>query len=316
MQLLSKLSGAFVAIWIMSVAIIPMTEGALLMQQTPKPGLYLKQWMSSLHFSQKALVMLDLNDTTITTKNGQWLGRSEMFYYLMTKELKNNPDKNKAKVVEELDPLLTLVYERMPLQLTDPRLPEVIRQLKAKGVTVIGVTARGLALTDVTMKQLQTVGVEFTDTGPSQMLNMPNNKPVRIEHGVVMAGVTNKKGDVVKALLKNKVINQPDQIMLVDDRKKHLITVSDAVRKYDPNMPHTSVLCTHVSEREAFNPEESEQQLLEFIYQWRNDKKLSNLVQRDAFSKRFLSHCHGMNLHDPKHCDELLQQFGIKAVND
>lgn len=307
----------FVAIWFMALIINPLvaSEGSLEPARTSQPGLFLEEQLKQGLFDSKALVILDLDDTTITTPEGQWLGRSEMFYYLVSKELEQAPGKTRQQIVNEIDPLLNLVYARVPVQLTDPTLPGVFQQLQDKGIIVIGMTARGFPVADVTNAQLQATSVRFTDTGPAQMVSINENRQFRIEHGVVMVGQGNKKGEALVALLKEKILPVPKQVMLVDDHERHLNSVRDALTGYLPAVSYQPVLCTYLEGRKPFDANESEQQLLAFLYQWRNDDELSRFIRQDHFSQCFISNCRSSGPAAYPQCHSLQQHFNLQSVH-
>ena len=121
---------------------------------TSQPGQFLKEWMQANNFPKDTLVVLDLDDTTITTPEGQWLGRSDMFYDLLDREQKKYPEKNKDQLAAMIDPLLIAIYERVPVVATDHKLPSVIRSMQERGVQVIGMTSRGHTTKEVTLYQL------------------------------------------------------------------------------------------------------------------------------------------------------------------
>ena len=118
--------------------------------KTVQPGKYLETLLPHEGDLSNTLVILDLDDTVITSPEGQWLGRSEMFYDLLNKELKASPGRSKKEIAEAIDPLLIEVYKRVPVVLTDKCLPEAIKQYQKKGALVIGMTARGHMLWDTT----------------------------------------------------------------------------------------------------------------------------------------------------------------------
>ena len=64
-----------------------------LQETTSQPGLFLQQKLKDGTLNKQSLVILDLDGTTITTPEGQWLGWPEMFYYLLDKEMQRHPDR-------------------------------------------------------------------------------------------------------------------------------------------------------------------------------------------------------------------------------
>ena len=118
------------------------------------------------------------------------------------------------------------------MQLTDKTLPDTINHLISQGVTVTGMTARGLPVADATRWQLKEVGITFSDTGTKRFIVLPGGRQSVIDHGVVLAGQGNKKGEVHIALIEHKLLPKPKQVMLVDDHVRHLDSVQQAVMNF------------------------------------------------------------------------------------
>ena len=155
-----------------SLVITISSAQAAVTETTSQPGEFLKALFVRDDNLTKTLIILDLDDTTITSPDGQWLGRSDMFYDLLTRQQKMSPNSSRAELSERIDPLLVAVYHRVPVVLTDPELPGVIATLKKQGGTVIGMTARGKKVREVTLKQLEATGIEFSDIGESRWLKL------------------------------------------------------------------------------------------------------------------------------------------------
>ncbi|AMO58321.1 hypothetical protein GZ77_21590 [Endozoicomonas montiporae] len=320
MSKIDKFIRWLVAIWFMALIInthqasaSPAGQKTVQQETTAKPGQFLQQKLANGTLKKGSLVILDLDDTTITTPEGQWLGRSEMFYRLVDKEQRRSPDRTRQEIVNDIDPLLSFVYSRVPVQLTDSILPEVIQQLNSQNVLVIGMTARGMPVADVTRSQLKEVGITFSDTGAERLIALPEDRHFIVEHGVVMAGQGNKKGEVLTALINEKVLPVPEQVMLIDDRDRHLNTVRDALERFDPTITYRPVLCNYLKDKKRFNAIESEQQLFDFLYQWRDDKEVAHFVEQDAYSQGFIARCR--NIPDrQKQCEGLQKQFGVQPA--
>ena len=259
--------------------------------KTPAPGQFLQHWAQEVKAPQQLLLLLDLDDTSITSPEGQWLGRSDMFYYLLDREMATHPDKSKQEVAERIDPLLVEVYRRVPVIPTDNKLPAIVEQLKSKGVTVLGFTARGRGINEVTLEQLDKTGIHFTDTGPSRFLPIDDKRSFRMERGVVFVSHGNRKGETLVSLLKKGVLAKPARVMLIDDRQRHLDDMAQALSGYDARIDFQPVLCSYLEGKKPFAAQESERQLLDFLYQWRKDEVIGSVIRNDLFTQDFIKRC-------------------------
>ena len=256
--------------------------------ETVRPGEFLqKQPLSS-----DTLVILDLDDTTITTPEGQWLGRSDMFYDLLAQEQKKYPDKNKADLATEIDALLVPVYERVPVTLTDNSLPAVLQSLVSKGVSVIAMTSRGQRVREVTLEQLERVNIRFSNLGAARWVDLDNHRRFRIEiNGTVFVSHGNRKGEVLIELLKKNILKTPKQVYLIDDRKRHLKDVGNVLTDNYPAIKYTPVLCTFLNGAKPYDSEAAHMQLTEFLIKHRDDQEIKQLLKEDPFTRAFTRRC-------------------------
>ena len=258
--------------------------------RTDKPGEYLKTYLDKESDLKNTLVILDLDDTVITSPEGQWLGRSEMFYDLLNNELKAHPTKSRKEIAETIDPLLIEVYKRVPVILTDKQLPRVIEQYKNRGAIVIGMTARGHSLWDATVEQLNRTGVKFSNISSYKPITIDKNRQIRFQDGIVMVSHGNTKGEALEALVISK--NLPynyDKIIMIDDKQSHLNNVSSIVpRLRGKNVLFIPVLCTYPQSVKQYNSAEAKQQLRTFIFDWQKDKTIADLIIQDKFISSFL----------------------------
>lgn len=258
-----------------------------------QPGKYLQNFANKRKTLRDTLFIMDLDDTTITSPEGQWLGRSDMFYDLLDQELKLAPGKTRKDIAETLDPLLTEVYQRIPVILTDETLPESIETLKAKGATVIGMTARGKTLWDVTLKQLEKTAICFSDITAGKDIGLGDAQHIIMRQGVVFATQSYSKGEVVSAMMRSGLLPEGlKRVVMVDDRQRHLNSVASAVKKTSKRrILFTPVLCTYPNSVKPYNSEEATEQLQQFLDQWHKDPAIARLIQADPFTRQFLKRC-------------------------
>ena len=278
---------------------------------TSEPGRFLQEQT----VLSNSLVILDLDDTTITTPEGQWLGRSEMFYDYFARAQKNNPEASKEQLAEVIDPLLSAVYGRVPVMVTDLLLPTQIASLQEQDVTVIAMTARGKKISDITHQQLNWVRVKFSNIGKARSITIDSEREIMIEpDGVVMVGQGNTKGEALLALLNEGTIKMPEHIMLIDDREGHLHNVSQALEKNYPTIKYQPVLCTYLDGKKKYNPEEADRQLIDFLTEKSNDKVIKKLINEDNYTRNILRSCFQLIPDKKQACEKLLNAGFSKGI--
>ncbi len=257
-------------------------------EKTALSGLYLTSTLANETRLDQTLIVLDIDDTILASPTGQWLGASVMFYGLMKETLERNPDWSKRQAADYLDPLLVHLYRRIPLDLVDSTLPEVIDTLKKRGARVIGMTSRGIVTKEVTLWQLSQFGVTFTDTGSQRDILLPEARTSLIEHGVVFTGHGNRKGEVLDFLLKegqttlSNIFSNIHRIIMIDDQVRHLVDVGNTLTE----QTFTPVLCTYPATQPEYNHKEAVLQLRQFLKLWKDrDKVISEMIENDPFTK-------------------------------
>ncbi|WP_062262746.1 DUF2608 domain-containing protein [Endozoicomonas arenosclerae] len=273
--------------------------------KTPQPGQYLKSLLAQYPYPDDILIILDLDDTTITSPQGQLLGRSDMFYYLLDKEQKAHPDKTKEELAESIDPLLVEVYKKVAVVPTDEELPGVLDNLRERGIKVIGMTARGRKIADVTQMQLERAGIHFTDTGPEKVFKLSGDRSIKLIHGVVMVSHGNKKGETLVELLKKGAFKRPSQVVMIDDRESHLNDMSEALNSYDAKIRFNPVLCTYLETQPEFDKFASEDELLEFLHNYQQDPEVKKTIKEDPYTQKVIHQCGDVFGRNKRFCQAL-----------
>lgn len=214
-----------------------------------------------------------------------------MFYHLLAKEQKAQPGRTKQEVAGTIDPLLEAVYRRVAVTATDDQLSDVLNNLKTRNIMVIGMTARGKAVSSVTQEQLKRANISFYDTGPMREVELDGKRSIRMEHGVVMVSHGNQKGESLIALIKQGYLEHPTQIIMIDDRQKNLDNVAQALTRFDQSIRFNPVLCTYLKTTPPFNAVESEREMIDFLYQWRKDPEINRFIKQDLFTQKVISDC-------------------------
>ncbi|PJE78660.1 hypothetical protein CI610_02397 [invertebrate metagenome] len=286
-------------------------------EKTPKPGHFLTHWLKTIDHPERILLLLDIDDTLITTPPKQWLGRSELFYDYLRREQHRQPQKTQVEIASQIDPLLIAVYERTPSILTDSTLPEAIEQLRKKGIIVLGITSRGEQLWPLTLKQLTQKNIVFSSITTEKQFSNKNKMPITIREGIIFASHGNTKGETVRALLKTSWIKPSiKHIVMIDDQQRHLNSVGDTLVDY-PALSFQPILCIFPQTSAPYNASEAEQQLEQFLWQWRNDPVIKKLVQEDLFTRQILNNCSKKSTLSGGQCHHLKQSIhSFKKTDD
>ncbi len=97
-----------------------------------------------------------------------------------------------------------------------------IHALQQRGIVVMGFTHRHPPVAEATVRQVTSLGVDFTLTAPHQeSFVMAAQHPMLYQTGIFFASDYNKKGDVLLPFL-DKLEQRPKKIVFIDDKKKNV----------------------------------------------------------------------------------------------
>ncbi len=174
--------------------------------------------------SKDTLVLFDLDETVFEIPgaiNDFWF--TQMFNHARSL---GHDDHGAIKVIVPLyEPRMRAAPAVLP---AEAETVSVIQTLQQKNIPVMGLTTRGLSLTESTTQQLSSIGVDFSVTSvtPYNILFSLAKEPAKIHNGVMFCG-SNSKGDALKALLQTTAFT-PKKIVFVDDKERHLKAVKQA----------------------------------------------------------------------------------------
>jgi hypothetical protein len=170
--------------------------------------------------TQDTLVLIDIDDTIFIP--AQTLG-SDVWYGSRMEKYKAqglSSVEAKEKALSELRAIRQLTQ----VQLVEPDTAKVIEELQKQGIACLGVTAQGLALATETVRHLNSLGVNFSQSVPfdgQDCYFLNNDHGVLFRQGVLFTSGT-AKYSAVSLLLKAKNY-LPKAMLLIDDKEKHVV---------------------------------------------------------------------------------------------
>lgn len=129
---------------------------------------------------------------------------------------------NKELTVAAVIAIYHAVQEHVRTQAVEPSIVAVIRALQDIGVPILALTARDHSIRFSTIRQLSNVGIDFS------------RNPVRLrdgstfDQGIIFCSGGNK-GEALREFL-CRCIENPDHIVMLDDKEKHLQHVKTALK--------------------------------------------------------------------------------------
>ncbi len=212
--------------------------------------------------------LVDLDNTMFEAK--QALGHANWFYDRMQECLKNGMSRDAAIAVLYPDWIKTQKICDVKALESD-FVPSMVA-MQNQGIVVMGFTARQPSVADSTLRQIASLGFDFTKTAPSkETFTIPPRMPTLYTGGVLFVSDYNKKSDVLNAFL--KIINKtPKKIVFIDDKRKNLEEMEVEFNKQ--GVDYIGVFYTAIDHE---NPPVYSRELADFQY-----KYLDSIMSNEA----------------------------------
>lgn len=159
------------------------------------------------------IVVFDLDNTIMAP--AQTLGSDQWFEHMVSTAVKSGQTKEAAinlAIKEWID--VQLVTQVKPIEKMTPAL---IRRLQARGVKVMGLTARPVELAESTSRQLRSIGVNLQNDWQEPFTN---NTDILLHDGVIFVGPKHVKGQIFGQFALEQNL-QPKRVVFVDDKRHH-----------------------------------------------------------------------------------------------
>lgn len=177
--------------------------------------------------SHETIVVFDIDNTLIESSRqlGSVAWGEQMFLDFTCKGI---PKKEAMAVIHVL---WKCVQKQTKVQLIDPHAPDVIEKIRQRKIPCFALTARFPDEADNTIKQLQSVNLDFSKGHHlAKSITIPLNPQALFQEGVLFGTLDNKKSDVFFYFLDANAIH-PTFVLFVDDKLSHLVDLEEACKK-------------------------------------------------------------------------------------
>ena len=182
--------------------------------------------------TSNTLLIYDI-DNTVFEPVGNY-GSDQWFYYLHKVYRMDGYSEEEAE--EKALKLWNNTQHSISVRPVENSIPNLIKDQQQRGIKVIAMTARTKEMAAITLKQLESIDVNFEQSSiliDSIVEIERESSPILrsdilFSNGVLFVGEKNGKGDVLLLLLES-LNYRPDNVVFVDDRLKHLIGTEKAL---------------------------------------------------------------------------------------
>lgn len=163
-------------------------------------------------------LLVDLDNTTFEGK--QALGHTKWFYDKAHKKMKDGLTLEEA--TKECYPEWIEVQKVCPVNPVEAAFIPELNLLQQQGIIVMGLTHRQPSLVESTLRQVNSLGLNFFDSAPvKDSFIVPSETPTKYVQGILFTEEYNKKGEIFVRFL--SIIDQkPKKVVFIDDKKSHV----------------------------------------------------------------------------------------------
>lgn len=191
-----------------------------------KEPIQMVESLAKKYGNKNVLLVFDIDNTLLAMK--QDFGSDQWFNWQATLIKEKKWDLTAGKSFNDLLKLNAKIFALSPMRLTEKSIPELIKQIQNKGISVIALTSRGPELRNSTERELENQGIDLKKTSLSPGISetfVPNGhkRNVNFQNGIFMTSGQHK-GKMLKFLL-DRFKKAYKGIVFVDDHEKHTTSV-------------------------------------------------------------------------------------------
>ncbi|MCE2983498.1 MAG: DUF2608 domain-containing protein [Parachlamydia sp.] len=170
------------------------------------------------HIVEDCWFLVDLDNCLF--EGAQALGHANWFYDELQKRMEAGMARDEA--IHDFYPHWIKTQALCKVKPIEEQFVTFLLQLQNKGITIMGLTHRQPLVADSTAKQVDSLGVNFLTTAPSQdAFALPTKTPTLYYKGILFVGDYNKKIDLFEKFL-SKIGKKPRKIVFIDDKRKNV----------------------------------------------------------------------------------------------
>jgi len=174
--------------------------------------------VKELFYEEELWVLVDLDNCLFEAS--QALGHANWFYDLVKEKIENGMSKIDA--VSDTYPDWLNIQKNCSVKPVEREFVQLIKALQDKGVIVMGLTHRQPCAEMVTTKQVESLGISFSNSAVWDKEFCPKAIfEALYSEGIIFVHDGNSKGDVFKSFV-GHIGKMPKKVLFIDDKLKNV----------------------------------------------------------------------------------------------
>lgn len=182
------------------------------------------------YIDEDSWFLVDLDNTLFQAK--QALGHTDWFEHEMKERISQGMAKDEA--ISDFNPHWVESQKICEVIPVEEHTPAFIQKLQNKGYIVMGFTHRPCSVIDSTLRQAQSIGVNFAHSSLLQQdVIIPSKKDQAMHtQGIIFSGSHNSKGEILDALFQ-MAGKRPKKIVFIDDKDYNISSLENLLKETD-----------------------------------------------------------------------------------
>lgn len=153
-------------------------------------------------------------------EGAQALGHANWFYDELQQRMQKGMSRDEA--IKDAYPGWIKTQQACRVKTLENEFVPSLLTLQTKGISIMGLTHRQPVVADATIKQVNSLGFDFSMTAPSRdCFSVPATTPTLYLQGILFVGDYNRKIDVFEPFLLI-IKKSPKKIVFIDDKRKNV----------------------------------------------------------------------------------------------
>jgi Protein of unknown function (DUF2608) len=161
-------------------------------------------------------------------EGAQALGHANWFYDELQQRIQKGM--NREEAIADAYPGWVKTQKACKVKPLEDNFVPTLLKLQKRNVTIMGLTHRQTSVVDSTIRQVGSLGFDFSITAPfKECIVVPSKTPTQYFQGILFVGDYNRKIDIFETFL-SMIKKTPKKVVFIDDKRKNVEELENLVQ--------------------------------------------------------------------------------------